>query len=197
MTSSKPTQNMSPDAKKLDNSGDNLLEDTKQPVTRPPFDDTLLTNSFDDQLRLVGDSILEKNTTDFSVEKQTVPKRIRKKKKAVLEDVEHIKSTEKVEKPTVYHRSKLYHFESSSKKIPSVGESNCDEEPSVSTNKRNEISFDGANRLDCPLIPPPPMSLASLPEDSTQAHASMMMSWYMAGYHTGYYAAIKKFKLGD
>uniref|UniRef100_A0A915PSJ5 Tudor domain-containing protein n=1 Tax=Setaria digitata TaxID=48799 RepID=A0A915PSJ5_9BILA len=38
------------------------------------------------------------------------------------------------------------------------------------------------------LIPPPPVAFSSLsPPDDDEALASMLMSWYMTGYHTGYY----------
>ena len=44
-----------------------------------------------------------------------------------------------------------------------------------------------------PLGPPPPFALnptGTIPDDE-QAKSAMLMSWYMAGYHTGYYAASK------
>uniref|UniRef100_A0A0R3RI00 Tudor domain-containing protein n=1 Tax=Elaeophora elaphi TaxID=1147741 RepID=A0A0R3RI00_9BILA len=38
------------------------------------------------------------------------------------------------------------------------------------------------------LVPPPPIAFTSLPPpDDDEALASMLMSWYMTGYHTGYY----------
>lgn len=192
------TTTKSTNADECSDPGDGLLEDIEKRADQSSFVDTLLTTSFDDQLRLVGDSIHRKNSDDLEADKQKPVKRNRKKKKPVTEQTEPTKSAERPEKPTVYHKSKLYHFENAtSKKNPSVEDSNCDEPSNVSTNKRNEIFIEGASHVDCPLIPPPPLSLSSLPEESSQAHASMMMSWYMAGYHTGYYAAIKKFKLCD
>uniref|UniRef100_A0AAF5Q1B6 Tudor domain-containing protein n=2 Tax=Wuchereria bancrofti TaxID=6293 RepID=A0AAF5Q1B6_WUCBA len=42
------------------------------------------------------------------------------------------------------------------------------------------------------LVPPPPIAFTNLPPpDDDEALASMLMSWYMTGYHTGYYQAIK------
>ncbi|KAK6107066.1 Survival motor neuron protein (SMN) family protein [Brugia pahangi] len=49
------------------------------------------------------------------------------------------------------------------------------------------------------LVPPPPIAFTNLPPpDDDEALASMLMSWYMTGYHTGYYQAIqdKKKKAG-
>ncbi|PAV67753.1 hypothetical protein WR25_04250 [Diploscapter pachys] len=48
-----------------------------------------------------------------------------------------------------------------------------------------------------PLGPPPPFALnptGTIPDDE-QAKSAMLMSWYMAGYHTGYYAASKFYHL--
>lgn len=45
-------------------------------------------------------------------------------------------------------------------------------------------------------IAPPTLTAANLPpiNNESEAHASMLMSWYMAGYHTGYYEALKTLK---
>ncbi|KAK6050895.1 hypothetical protein COOONC_11603 [Cooperia oncophora] len=38
------------------------------------------------------------------------------------------------------------------------------------------------------IAPPPPSVLAGLSvPDEAEALSSMLMSWYMSGYHTGYY----------
>ncbi|NXL37732.1 SMN protein, partial [Glaucidium brasilianum] len=37
-----------------------------------------------------------------------------------------------------------------------------------------------------PMIPPPPPMMADYPEDD-EALGSMLIAWYMSGYHTGYY----------
>lgn len=46
------------------------------------------------------------------------------------------------------------------------------------------------------MIVPPPINPDHLPKINTEsaAHASMLTSWYMAGYHTGYYEAMKRLK---
>lgn len=49
--------------------------------------------------------------------------------------------------------------------------------------------------VDMPKIVPPPTNISDLPKIDTpaEAEASMLMSWYMAGYHTGYMEAMRKF----
>lgn len=35
--------------------------------------------------------------------------------------------------------------------------------------------------------PPPPPMLQDVVEDENEALCSMLLAWYMSGYHTGYY----------
>lgn len=35
--------------------------------------------------------------------------------------------------------------------------------------------------------PPPPPVLGDMSEETNEALCSMLMAWYMSGYHTGYY----------
>ncbi|XP_034240423.1 survival motor neuron protein [Thrips palmi] len=46
------------------------------------------------------------------------------------------------------------------------------------------------------MVPPPlpPHVLASLPGDDSEALSAMLMSWYMSGFHTGYYQGLKRAK---
>lgn len=47
-------------------------------------------------------------------------------------------------------------------------------------------------------VPPPPAFLSGHKEtQEDSALSSMLMSWYMCGYHTGYYDAIKKLELAN
>lgn len=57
-------------------------------------------------------------------------------------------------------------------------------------NKSKKFRFKDEEADDC-IVPPP---FDKLPSDEKEARASMMMSWYMAGYHTGYYDAMMKLK---
>jgi len=42
-------------------------------------------------------------------------------------------------------------------------------------------------------IPPPPPPPPVIPESPDEALASTLMAWYMTGYHTGYYQALRQF----
>ncbi|KAM6035555.1 survival motor neuron protein isoform 1-T1 [Theristicus caerulescens] len=45
-----------------------------------------------------------------------------------------------------------------------------------------------------PLIPPPPPMRPDSPEDD-EALGSMLIAWYMSGYHTGYYLGLKQSRM--
>ncbi|XP_019373734.1 PREDICTED: survival motor neuron protein, partial [Gavialis gangeticus] len=45
-----------------------------------------------------------------------------------------------------------------------------------------------------PLIPPPPPMSPDSPEDD-EALGSMLIAWYMSGYHTGYYLGLKQSRM--
>lgn len=42
--------------------------------------------------------------------------------------------------------------------------------------------------------PPPPHLTVSFPEEDSEALSAMLMSWYMSGFHTGYYQGLKQAK---
>lgn len=68
----------------------------------------------------------------------------------------------------------------------------------------NQTDKSPGMRQDSPWIPCPPPPSLNLPSLSSstsgtgseedEALASMLMSWYMNGYHTGYYQAMKKYR---
>ncbi|KAK1116749.1 hypothetical protein K0M31_018138 [Melipona bicolor] len=43
-----------------------------------------------------------------------------------------------------------------------------------------------------PAPPLPPQLMAKLPDNDTDALSSMLMSWYISGFHTGYYHGLKQ-----
>lgn len=52
-----------------------------------------------------------------------------------------------------------------------------------------------SNSASQPIVPPPlPFCAESSMPNDDESLASMLMSWYMSGYHTGYYRALKQFK---
>lgn len=51
------------------------------------------------------------------------------------------------------------------------------------------------SNLNSVLIPPPPINLPSMiSTDENELLATTLMSWYMSGYHTGYYQAVRDLK---
>ncbi|KAH0628043.1 hypothetical protein JD844_008713 [Phrynosoma platyrhinos] len=46
-----------------------------------------------------------------------------------------------------------------------------------------------------PLIPPPPPILSQDSPDDDEALGSMLIAWYMSGYHTGYYLGLKQSRM--
>uniref|UniRef100_A0A6J0TC48 Survival motor neuron protein 1 n=1 Tax=Pogona vitticeps TaxID=103695 RepID=A0A6J0TC48_9SAUR len=46
-----------------------------------------------------------------------------------------------------------------------------------------------------PLIPPPPPLLSQDSPDDDEALGSMLIAWYMSGYHTGYYLGLKQSRM--
>ncbi|XP_032683544.1 survival motor neuron protein isoform X2 [Odontomachus brunneus] len=57
------------------------------------------------------------------------------------------------------------------------------------------LSFDMSINGIPPPPPLPPQLMAKLPENDTDALSSMLMSWYISGFHTGYYHGMKQAKL--
>lgn len=53
------------------------------------------------------------------------------------------------------------------------------------------------NPMNVPIPPPPPPYLTSqFPEEDSEALSAMLLSWYMSGFHTGYYQGLKDAKKG-
>lgn len=46
-----------------------------------------------------------------------------------------------------------------------------------------------------PLIPPPPLFVNPDPLEDEEALGSMLIAWYMSGYHTGYYLGLKQSRM--
>lgn len=53
-------------------------------------------------------------------------------------------------------------------------------------------SFNPALDMMPPAPPLPPQLMAKLPENDADALSSMLMSWYISGFHTGYYHGLKQ-----
>ncbi|KAI1301792.1 Survival motor neuron protein [Halotydeus destructor] len=59
-----------------------------------------------------------------------------------------------------------------------------------------KVTSSAATKRNVNLAPPPPPLFKSAPGaiDDDEALSSMLMSWYMSGYHTGYYKAMQDVK---
>ncbi|KOX77745.1 Survival motor neuron protein [Melipona quadrifasciata] len=53
-------------------------------------------------------------------------------------------------------------------------------------------SFNSITDIMPPAPPLPPQLMAKLPDNDTDALSSMLMSWYISGFHTGYYHGLKQ-----
>lgn len=120
------------------------------------INDSILTENFDDQLKLV--------------------------EKSLSGDSQFEKKSSSVKKP-----KKVQAFTNASRKFKftEIEDETSDKDPKSTSPPPN---------VNC--IMPPPINLENYPKIDTEdeARASMLMSWYMAGYHTGYFEAMRKFK---
>ncbi|XP_046822653.1 survival of motor neuron protein isoform X1 [Vespa crabro] len=85
-------------------------------------------------------------------------------------------------------------FDSSAKKVNGVVDENMefDFEAKASQNFINsDPSFNSFLNMMPPAPPLPPQLMAKLPENDADALSSMLMSWYISGFHTGYYHGLK------
>nr|XP_034193461.1 survival motor neuron protein isoform X1 [Osmia lignaria] len=55
-------------------------------------------------------------------------------------------------------------------------------------------SFNSTADMMPPAPPLPPQLMAKLPDNDADALSSMLMSWYISGFHTGYYHGLKQAK---
>jgi len=56
---------------------------------------------------------------------------------------------------------------------------------------RSKVESKESRKRFVPPMPPPPAFFDNSGSPEDEALASMLMSWYMSGYHTGYYRALK------
>ncbi|KAF0756852.1 survival of motor neuron protein-like [Aphis craccivora] len=77
------------------------------------------------------------------------------------------------------------------------GESSVKTRPKKKTNTNKNYQTESTNRFEgtevlFPPPPPPPDSIKNLPKTEREALTSMLMSYYMSGFHTGYYLGMKQ-----
>ena len=141
------------------------LELTEEP---PNWDDNLLSVDFDNQLKLVEKSICFKNTLS-----------------------EHNKRTEtKNDDEGNSKRSSKNNKVNKMLEKQTITPARPNEKLSFS-NKSRIYRFEEAKQENHPTTVPI-LARNECTTDERDARASMLQSWYMAGYHTGYYEAMKK-----
>ncbi|XP_066590907.1 survival motor neuron protein [Prorops nasuta] len=72
----------------------------------------------------------------------------------------------------------------------------CDQEETkcFSPHMPSSSYFSSLQDMMPPAPPIPPHLMAKLPENDADALSSMLMSWYISGFHTGYYHGLKQAK---
>lgn len=179
-------------------------------IVEASYDDGLLTKAFEDQIKLIRNSIIARNTQADAIkstaeEETIVSKKTKrsKKKKQITPNAETTQEEYPMKKAEniITHKSTLYRLEDSVdlQSKPIVGSTSLPAGDNVDLDKKKP-SFSKPGHFILketgPIMPPPFPQLNNLHiKDEDEAHTSMLMSWYMAGYHTGYYAAMKKYKL--
>lgn len=140
-----------------------------QGKTRNALEDTLLTTSFDNQLKLVEKSLEDKGGHVFT-------NRSCKLRYDAGDD-----DCDNVVKPSA----------STKTKTPATSTITA---TTTDNNTTKKATPKAKKPTGCIMPPPSPPTSFPVIEGEDEARASMMMSWYMAGYHTGYFEAMRKFK---
>lgn len=190
---------------------DDGVGSSSKPSSRGPleesnnsWDESMLTAAFDSQLKLVKKS-LEPPQQPPPAATQPVPQAATKsarssaKSKTKESTKREVKSEVKPDKDSkilVTHSSRKFRFEDG---LPesSVADSVKKEPATITTTtKANQTVANSTMVPPSGCMMPPPFDTSKFPEiaNEDEARASMLMSWYMAGYHTGYFEATRKHK---
>lgn len=158
--------------------------------------DISLNHSYENQLKLIQESLKQTSTNSNSHELNHIPK----------EPNQEEKQEEAIPCPRVpasmpagpilqyNHRSRKVRINRSVS--PTSSQDNEDEVKMIDhddkTQKQNNCDKLRTSNFK-PFVPnlTPPLVFPQI-DTAEQANASMLMSWYMAGYHTGYNEAMKK-----
>lgn len=133
--------------------------------------ESLLSNSYDDQIKLVEHSVAISKNADATDTKKSNSKKVHDKPSTRYQKQEQ-KAKVNTDKLKFTNRSRIYRFDGSQ------------------TEDSNQIK-------PPPFHPPLDVIPNLLAEDETDTRSAMLMAWYMAGYHTGYYEAMKKYNNKD
>lgn len=149
------------------------------------WDESLLTNSFDHQLKLVEQPNSKSTEEQQTNANQTTQSAGKKKKK-------HQQRDDQLTAQFI-NSSKIYKFDAQSDHNYSDDMKNR-QTPGKETSPKTIHGTANSSASSVKLIPPPPfVGNLAIPDNLDEAQSSMLMAWYVAGYHTGYYEAAKKF----
>lgn len=172
----------------------------KRPTpSKVQYDDRLLTASFADQIKLVDRSTAGGNGKDDELpatsEPTASPTRRKKREKKKSQQFNPRQDSNVV----FTNRSRKFRFgddniDQSVEKGPTCIEKVVESDTRETVAQEDTSSSKTSKQSRC--VMPPPVDFTKFPqvESEDEAHSSMLMSWYMAGYHTGYFQAMKKFK---
>lgn len=155
------------------------------------WDDSFLTNNYDEQLRLVESSQVEPSPGTSN--KEAKAKSLANKQKIQMKKEKDNSAQSQEKKVTFSNRSRKFKYD----------ETRDDDEPAaqLETNLTQNLmteanNTNGNHGIGSGCVMPPPCDFSKLPPINTEdeARTSMLMAWYMAGYQTGFYEAMRKFK---
>lgn len=160
------------------------------------WDDSLLTNVYDEQLKLIGVKVFGGSLSEPAANpnsNETKSSSPASKQKIQLKKDKENSAQSQDKKPTFSNKSRKFRYEAGEGKEPDASQqpaTNCKER----TTADNDMPISGGAVTSC--IMPPPCDFTKLPPIDTEeeARTSMLMAWYMAGYQTGYYEAMRKFR---
>lgn len=150
------------------------------------WDESLFNTSYNNQVKLLEAGPSSKTTENKQSNKK-------KKKNNNNKQVSSSENSQTVpdSQPEVRfkHVSQIFKYSDEDDKLEERQTS-----PKVANYANRPANERTQNKPSINIIPPPPMVGNLLqPENLHEAQTSMLMAWYVAGYHTGYYEASKKF----
>lgn len=164
------------------------------------YNDRLLTAAFEEQIKLVDQSTIGGNKVEDEKPSPSIPAiKLATKTKRDWKKSQQLKNSKQDNDLIFTNKSRKFRFGECSPDQIANTDSSCFKKAAESDIKETSAqegksSSQMFKQGHC--IIPPPVDLAKFPqiENVDEAHSSMLMSWYMAGYHTGYFQAMKKFK---
>lgn len=154
--------------------------------------DCLLPLAFEEQMRLVEKSIRDSVVPD-SID-QPKKNRVKKNKKGQHQSAETTPSS------TNKYQQQQKTADKKGKQQPTGDDTQKhNDSNNIFTNRSRIYRYEGRDKVvedENPILTPPTIDCSNIHEatDDKQAQQKMLMSWYVAGFNTGYYEAMKKYR---